>query len=220
MMFWRLAITAVLAALIGLEREVHGSIAGLRTHILVGIGSCLIMITSMHVFELYAGRTSVDPARIAAQVVSGVGFLGAGTILRFKASVKGLTTAASVWATAGIGLAVGIGLYRAAFFTTLVILMSLIFLSTVEKRLVRQRRHRQLVLTTKSLDGAQLMSIKKTLGEYDAEIKDFEITHDKSHGMATLKFDVRLTEHKHKELLIGMLDKISGVEKVYWKEIE
>ncbi len=128
----RLVIAAILSGLIGLERETHGRGAGFRTHILVCLGSTLIMLTSIHIFEIYKGVASVDPSRIAAQVVSGIGFLGAGTILRFRASVRGLTTAASLWAVAGIGLAVGNGFYVGAYATTALILITLFFLSKVE----------------------------------------------------------------------------------------
>ncbi|MBN1405011.1 MAG: MgtC/SapB family protein, partial [Candidatus Omnitrophica bacterium] len=121
---FRLILAAILGGLVGLEREMQEKAAGFRTHILVCMGSCLMMLTSMHIFDLYKGVTSVDPARIAAQVVTGIGFLGAGTIIRYGASVKGLTTAASIWAICGIGLAVGCGFYTAAIFSALIILLS------------------------------------------------------------------------------------------------
>lgn len=129
----RLLIALILSGLIGLERETHGRAAGLRTHILVCLGSSLIMLTSIYIFDIYKGLASVDPSRIAAQVVSGIGFLGAGTIIRFRASVKGLTTAASLWAVAGIGLAVGCGFYQGAYVTTLLVLVTLFLLNKIEK---------------------------------------------------------------------------------------
>src|SRR3989338_5303831 len=114
----RLMLAVILGGLVGLERELHDKAAGFRTHILVCIGSCLMMLTSMHIFDMYKGHTSVDPARIAAQVVTGVGFLGAGTIIMYGATVRGLTTAASLWTIAGVGLGVGSGFYSAAIFTS------------------------------------------------------------------------------------------------------
>ena len=126
---FRLLLAAVLGGMVGLEREKHEKAAGFRTHILVCIGSCLIMLTSMHMFDIYNGIAAVDPGRIAAQVVTGVGFLGAGTIIRFRASVRGLTTAASLWAIAAIGLAVGSGFYLAAVFTVAIVLVSLLVLT-------------------------------------------------------------------------------------------
>src|SRR3989338_2379060 len=99
----RLVLSVFLSGLIGLERQVHRRSAGLRTHILVSLGSCLIMLTSLYVFDIYNGMANFDPARIAAGVVTGIGFLGAGTIIREKEEISGLTTAASLWLAAGIG---------------------------------------------------------------------------------------------------------------------
>jgi putative Mg2+ transporter-C (MgtC) family protein len=113
----RVLVIAVLAGAIGYERERHGRAAGFRTHILVGVGSCLIMMTGLYLVDAMAGRAPLDPTRMAAQVVSGLGFLGAGTILRFRASVRGLTTAASLWAVGGLGLAVGAGFLVGALVT-------------------------------------------------------------------------------------------------------
>ncbi len=131
----RLLAAAVLAGLIGLEREMKGRAAGLRTHILVSLGSALIMLTSMYVAEMYQGSMDVDPSRIAAQVVSGIGFLGAGAIIRSQASVSGLTTAATLWVVSAIGLACGVGFYNGAFFVTALVLIGLIFFSRLEQKM-------------------------------------------------------------------------------------
>jgi putative Mg2+ transporter-C (MgtC) family protein len=133
--FVRLLIATLLSGLIGFEREYYGKAAGFRTHILVCVGSTLMMLTSMHIFEIYRGIAATDPARIASQVVAGMGFLGAGTILRSGTTVKGLTTAASLWAVAGIGLAVGCGFYFAAFTTTAFVFITLVIFSKMEEAL-------------------------------------------------------------------------------------
>jgi putative Mg2+ transporter-C (MgtC) family protein len=131
--FIRLFSSLVLCGLIGLERQVHRRTAGLRTHILVGLGSCLIMLTSLYIFDIYKKEVPLDPARIAAGVITGIGFLGAGAIIRESEGVKGLTTAASLWVVAGIGLATGCGFYSAAFFSTALALITLFFLRYAEK---------------------------------------------------------------------------------------
>jgi putative Mg2+ transporter-C (MgtC) family protein len=136
----RLTVSLVLGGLIGLERQVHRRTAGLRTHILVSIGSCLIMLTSMYVFDIYKNQASLDPTRIAAGVITGIGFLGAGAIIREPEGVRGLTTAASLWVAAGIGLSVGCGFYSAALFTTVLTLISLVFLRTFEDRLLSKEQ--------------------------------------------------------------------------------
>lgn len=125
----RLIVGAVLGGLVGFERERHNRrIAGFRTHILVCVGSTLIMLTSIYIFELYGKNVPADPGRIAAGVITGIGFLGAGTIIRSSASITGLTTAASLWTISGIGLAVGCGFYTAACVTTLIALATLYLL--------------------------------------------------------------------------------------------
>lgn len=130
----RLLIAMVLGALIGLERESQGKDAGVRTYSLVSLGSALIMIVSTEIFEMYKSQATMDPSRIAAQVVSGVGFLGAGAILRFEKGIKGLTTAAGIWAVAGIGLACGLGLYFPALISTVFILTILLVWAKVDRR--------------------------------------------------------------------------------------
>lgn len=137
---WRLLLAVLLSGLVGLEREASGRAAGFRTHILVCVGSTLIMLTALHLMELLRGVVAVDPGRFAAQVVSGIGFLGAGTIIQIRDSVKGLTTAASLWTAAGIGLAIGSGFYVGALATTALVLAVLFILSRVERRVVGSKR--------------------------------------------------------------------------------
>lgn len=131
----KLFVAALLGGLIGFERETHGRAAGLRTHILVCLGSALIMMVSLYVCRVSAEIGVCDPSRIAAGVVTGLGFLGAGTIMRFKASVKGLTTAASLWTVGAIGLAIGVGFFKAACSATILVLITLAFFSKLEKKL-------------------------------------------------------------------------------------
>lgn len=128
----RLVLSVVLSSFIGLERQVRRHHAGLRTHILVCLGSCLIMLTSLYIFDIYGSRASVDPARIAAGVITGIGFLGAGAIIREREKVRGLTTAASLWVVAGVGLAVGCGFYLAAIATAILALAVLFLLRYLE----------------------------------------------------------------------------------------
>jgi len=132
--FLRLLLSVLLGGLIGFERQFHRRTAGLRTHILVCLGSCLIMLTSAYVFDIYKDKVPLDPARIAAGVITGIGFLGAGTIIREREGIRGLTTAASLWVVAGIGLAVGIGFYSASLFTAILALFALLFLRNIEDR--------------------------------------------------------------------------------------
>lgn len=131
----RIALSVFLSSVIGLERERKGRAAGLRTHILVSLGSCLIMLVSIHIFEVYKDMTTVDPGRIAAGVVTGIGFLGAGTIIRSGDSVRGLTTAATIWFSSAIGLACGCGFFYGAAISAVMALIVLLFLLQLENLL-------------------------------------------------------------------------------------
>ncbi|GAA4314769.1 MgtC/SapB family protein [Compostibacter hankyongensis] len=141
----RLCVAALLGSVVGLERQRRDWAAGLRTHMQVCLGSALVMIVSAFGFSDILGtpHVTLDPSRIAAQVVSGIGFLGAGTILFLRREViRGLTTAAGLWTVAGVGLAVGAGLFLAAVVTTFLTLIILALIKPVEKRLFNQNRQR------------------------------------------------------------------------------
>ena len=132
----RLSLSLLLGGIIGYEREKKSRPAGFRTHILVCVGSTLLMLISAYAFGDYVGLQGVqmDPTRLAAQVIPSIGFLGAGTILRNDFSVTGLTTAASLWVASAIGLAVGAGFYGGALVTTALVMISLYILNKVEKK--------------------------------------------------------------------------------------
>mgnify|MGYP001563549690 FL=1 len=137
----KLVVATSLGALIGLEREVHGKEAGFKTYSLVCLGSALMMIVSIDVFTLFKGVAAVDPGRIAAQAVTGIGFLGAGAIIRSPAGgIKGLTTAAGIWSACAIGLACGLGLYKQAVITTFLVLVILVIFSKVQRNIL-PRKH-------------------------------------------------------------------------------
>lgn len=121
--FMRLVLSCVMGGIIGYERQARHKSAGLRTNILVCLGSCLVMLLSQSLYQDVEGKTNADPARLAAQVVSGIGFLGAGAIMKEGITVTGLTTAACLWVVAGVGLAVGAGFYTGAVVTTALVFL-------------------------------------------------------------------------------------------------
>lgn len=163
----RLVMSVLLGGLIGIEREAANRPAGLRTHILVSVGSTLMMIISIYGFDGIG-----DPSRLAAQVVSGIGFLGAGTILRTGDTITGLTTAASLWVCAGIGLAIGSGYYLAAFITVIVVLLSLISFGRIEDRIGRNKQRITIICDNKP---GLIGSVGTLLGKNDILIKDVAI---------------------------------------------
>jgi len=170
----RLALSILLGGVIGLERETINKPAGFRTHILVCLGSTIVMLVSLFIFTEFKGLTNVDPGRIPAQVISGIGFLGAGTIIIEGANVKGLTTAASLWTVAAIGLAVGVGFYYGAILATFLILLTLITFNRLEAVLLKKQYLQPLKLIVEDQPG-QLGKIGLCLGEMNISIRDVKI---------------------------------------------
>ena len=161
----RLLLAALLGSVIGLERERLNWAAGLRTHMLVCVGSALVMLVSTFGFEDVRGQNGVvlDPSRVAAQGVSGIGFLGAGSILLRGEVVRGLTTAASLWAVAGVGLATGGGMYLASIGATAIVLAILAGVKPLERRFIAQRQQRTLMLVAER-GGLTLGTLHDALG--------------------------------------------------------
>ena len=152
----RLAAATLLGGIVGIERQKHEWAAGLRTHMLVCLGAALVMIVSTYGFNDVVGRNgyALDPSRVAAQVISGIGFLGAGTILFLRQEVvRGLTTAAGLWTVAAIGLACGGGLYLAAAITTAIVYVVLAFIKPLETRFINKDQFRgfKLILERKQI---------------------------------------------------------------------
>ncbi|WP_226038399.1 MgtC/SapB family protein [Aquibacillus saliphilus] len=176
LMATRIFIALILSGLIGFERERNNHSAGFRTHILVGVGACLMMLLSLYGFEEYIQKHDnirFDPARIPSYVISGIGFLGAGTIIVNGMTIKGLTTAASIWAVAGLGLVIGVGMYSEAVLTTIVILLSLVFLNKFEKlfRKDRNKLSTQIVIAPEM----DIESILKVFDEFNLKVGKLEI---------------------------------------------
>jgi putative Mg2+ transporter-C (MgtC) family protein len=170
-LFLRLLLAAGLGSAVGWERERLQWAAGLRTHMLVSVGSCLMIIVSAYGFSsVLSARVVLDPSRVAAQVVTGVGFLGAGSIILRNEAVKGLTTAASLWAVAGVGLASGAGLYSAAVGTTIIILIILAGLKPLEDRYRASRTNLELKIKARQ-GGLSLGVLEQALGGRSSRVK-------------------------------------------------
>ncbi len=198
----KLFTAAVLGGIIGWEREKRGRPAGLRTHLLVCIGVTLMMLVSEHIFIKYQGYDynsvlRIDPARIAAQVVTGIGFLGAGTIMRSRASIRGLTTAASLWVVAGIGLAVGSGFILPAIFTTAIAIAILVLNALVEKKLKRNKYR-----TIKMLiagEGHFLDDIRQILENHSVKLQNYKFK--KNVQKSEIEYDLDI-KYKDEETLL------------------
>lgn len=209
----RLIVALVLGGMIGLERESMGRPAGFRTHILVSVGSALIMILSAYGFaEAVPG--GYDPGRIAAQVVSGIGFLGAGTIMREGVNVRGLTTAASLWTVAGIGLAVGSGFYFAAILATFLVVVTLVVLNQLEWNYL-STKHEILTLLIQDTPG-QLARVFAVLAKYDVNVFNVELSSDDT-GEAKLDLQVEISPKFSRVKIIEDLVSTPGVKRASYK---
>ncbi len=166
----RLLVATILSGMVGMERERSERAAGLRTHAMVGLGAALFMVLSAFGFHDILGASNVvlDPSRMAAQIVSGIGFLGAGMIIFQREMVRGLTTAASIWVVAAVGAAAGAGMYLAAVGTSVLALVILAALRPVEIRFFHQRRPRQLSLLVERGAGslASIESAVESVGQH------------------------------------------------------
>ncbi len=210
----RLLLVMVLAGFIGFERERQGRAAGFRTHILVAVGSCLVMMTGLYLAEAQTGGGNVDPTRMASQVVSGIGFLGAGTILQFRASVRGLTTAASLWAAAGIGIAVGAGFLSAALAATVVVFLSLFALGRWE-RAMRRAWYRLLIVDTQG-GSDELSRIRRVLAGHGVEIQDFEIKRTSDPSLTRVELHVKLVAERDEDTILGEVVRLEGTRRAHW----
>lgn len=211
----RLALAAALGGAIGFERERLMWAAGLRTHMLVSVGACLIAIVSAYGFSdvLQPQRVVLDPSRIAAQVVSGIGFLGAGTILLRGEVIKGLTTAASLWAVAALGLACGTGMYVAAAAATCIILVILAGVKPIEERF-RSRSGPLTIAVVCARRALTLQVLEAAAGPFASRVQRFTVqpSEDGCSDEATIVF-TRLTPASMK-VIAETLRKVTGVTHV------
>ena len=190
---YKLVLSMVLGAVIGYERKRKGQIAGVRTFSLIAMGATLAMILSIYVPQEYLGLKNGDPGRIAAQVVSGIGFLGAGAIIQMKGSVRGLTTAAGIWMVAALGLTVGVGMYVIATVATILILFILWVLERIEHRMSANFESRILNIHTASV-VQDITPYRNLLKERHVSLTNFFISVDYEANTSTLNLVVLVPE--------------------------
>lgn len=224
-MVFRLLLSALIGGLVGMEREANNRPAGLRTHVLVTLGSSLIMMISMYGFEgMGSGGRGGDPARLAAQVVSGIGFLGAGTIMTKGNDIRGLTTAASIWVCGGIGLAIGNGYYLGGVSTGVIVLLTLTSLGLVEKKLFK-KKFRILSIHCEEKPG-KLGEIGQVCGKHHITIKDIKILSDIQENdsvddratVIDIQLAVKLPRSFSNEGFFRDILKLPGIDYVVWED--
>ena len=203
---FRLIVAAALGAAIGLEREVHEHPAGMRTHLLVSAGSAAFTVLSIEAFK----APGADPARVAAQIVTGVGFLGAGAILKEGATIRGLTTAASLWAVAAVGMAAGAGSWVSALTITIIVILSLWPLRVITERFVGRNQHR-LTLRVGTADPHGLGVVVETIAAQGGVIAHLASTLSLGTGLVA-DVDVRLTDVAAGVRLTSAIADLDGIE--------
>jgi len=202
----RLLVALILGAVVGLERERQERAAGLRTVTMVSLGSCLFTIVGAY------GFPNTDPSRVAAQIVTGIGFLGAGTIFLRKDLVRGLTTAATIWAVAAIGMAAGTSQYIVAFFTTLLILSVLMVLKPIEKRFFK-RPSEALVSVVVQRGEGEIERVRAALAAIGAFPMSIRI-HELNDSDDRLEIDVGLPAHRTTSDLLRQLRTMEGAKQI------
>jgi len=207
----RLLVALVIGGAIGLEREFKGKPAGIRTNMLMCFGACLIMIISIEVARMRGG--TADPGRIAAQVVTGIGFLGAGTIIRSRFHVAGLTTAATIWVLSGLGLAVGAGYLLLAVVGGFLITLTLTLIGYVEKALKRRRGYYVVQLDLESREGI-IGSILELFSGMNIHATVQEINRSGTNWTAILDYYASLPEHESLNDRLSSIDGVRGIREI------
>ena len=210
----RLVLACVLGGIIGYERENMHRPAGFRTHILVCVGSALVMVTSEFIFKRYIGQVNLDPTRLGAQVISGIGFLGAGTIIREGFNVKGLTTAASLWAVSCVGIAAGIGFYEGAIAATILIYITLILLRKIERAFSKRNTLRIIYIQSINKPG-QVGEITSVFDNYGIAIKSIDFINNESEKTLSIKLLIKATPGFDASKIVNCLHVLEGIQKVY-----
>ena len=215
---FRIALAAGLGGAIGLERELRDREAGLRTHLLVSVGAALFTMVSAYAWTDWRFSTEeglvFDPTRIAAQIVTGIGFLGAGAIIRQGLSVKGLTTAATLWVVAAIGMAAGVGYYEAALVTTALVLLTLWPLRIIAYRLSARTSPEEGRLAVELPSGTSAVSVLEAVERAGADVSSLEFEEEGDRRRVDLR--VRLGTGRTAAELIDALTQAEAVRGARW----
>ena len=205
---FRLLLSLLLGSLVGLERKRKGQMAGLRTFALISMGATLAMLLSIYVPQEYLGLKNGDPGRIAAQVITGIGFLGAGAIIQMKGSVRGLTTAAGIWMSATIGMAVGVGMYAVAIVATLLVLFILMQLERIEHRIHVGSESRTVRLKIRGI-VTDIARYREELRRHNVTLSNFYVEYDYTENLTRLNLLVLVKENTDFARLFTILSEVN-----------
>lgn len=210
---FRLLIAFIAGGIIGINREIHNRAAGFRTHILICLGSCLLMLISIFIPQEFLEFKNGDPGRIAAQVVAGIGFLGAGAIIKLGDHVKGLTTAASIWVSAAIGLAVGAGMIYIAAATVIFVLLALILMERVERVLFNKKNFKSLHIQLKQ-SNVNTEAIEEILKNQNIKYTIQQIQHNSYMGLVHLEISIIVDVNFSFEKFMGSFSAVPNIQEI------
>lgn len=206
----KLLLSLLLGAVVGLERRHKGQIAGMRTFALISMGATLAMLVSIYIPQEYLGLKNGDPGRIAAQVISGIGFLGAGAIIQMKGSVRGLTTAAGIWMTACLGLAVGAGMYLIATVACVLIIFVLTGLDMAEKKFFKGNEAKIVRLKVNAI-VTDTDVYRECFRKHGVHVSDVFLRYDYTAKVSTINFMVRTVSTTRFEQLFADMSQLGDV---------
>ena len=211
---FKMVLSLLAGGIVGFNREQHKHPAGFRTHILICMGSALLMILSIYIPQTYFDFKNGDPGRIAAQVVSGIGFLGAGAIIKLGSNVRGLTTAASIWLISAIGLTIGAGLYSISFITVVLAIFTLVVLERIEHKWFPQFHTRKIQIKFNEKDYPD-EDIKAILKQDDIQILDYNLTFQNDSGtQSVIDMTVNMPEKTDITKLANKFNKLHAMNSI------
>ena len=214
----RLCLAFVAGGIIGLERSSRRQVAGLRTHILISVGAACLMLLSIWIPQQFFDLKNGDPGRIAAQVVSGMGFLGAGAIIRLGNNIKGLTTAASLWLVAAIGMTIGAGMYAAALTTEILALVALVLLNKMERKIFPDIRKVILDVNYNTNEEPDTEALLEIFKEFNIENNYTDIFPGKNKRKTKISFHVSMLKTTNTSKLIKALESSGDIDNIEIKE--
>lgn len=210
---FRLVLSMLLGGAVGAERKRKGQIAGIRTFTLISMGACLAMLLSIYVPQVYLGLKNGDPGRIAAQVITGIGFIGGGAMIHMKGAVRGLTTAAGIWMTAIIGMAVGIGMYLISIGATVLILLTLVVFEHYEKKRRLGQESKVISLTAGGI-LPDIETYRRVLSDHGVHLSTFYIEYDYDRDVTELNFVILAHAYTDLMPLLAAISRVGPTRKL------
>lgn len=210
---FRLVLSMLLGGAVGAERKRKGQIAGIRTFTLISMGACLAMLLSIYVPQVYLGLKNGDPGRIAAQVITGIGFIGGGAMIHMKGAVRGLTTAAGIWMTAIIGMAVGIGMYLISISATALILLTLVVFEHYEKKRRLGQESKVISLTAGGI-LPDIEAYRRVLSGHGVHLSTFYIEYDYDRDVTELNFVILAHAYTDLMPLLAAISRVAPTRKL------